>query len=146
VHLRRALLLFAIVLGLAALATSISRTPSERSGDEAGPPTSTPPAQTTPAAAPLDNNPGERTIVFDAGVEKPVKRTLEVDRNATVFVKTEEDGLVDVDGLGLTEPAEPGTPATFEVLESKPGSYVIYFTPSAGEEAERVGVLEIVAG
>ena len=34
--------------------------------------------------------------------------------------------------MGLTDPAEPGTPATFDVLAGAPARYPVTFTPTLG--------------
>jgi hypothetical protein len=138
VHLRRALLLFAIVLGLAALAASVSRPPEE--SDEPAPP---------PRAADPDRAP---TLRPGTAVSKDlVDLTLHVDRRrrlrltagqaATLFVRTDEPGQVELPELGLGASAEPLTPARFELLVSDPGRYEVTFTPASLDEPRRAGTL-----
>jgi hypothetical protein len=135
VHLRRALLLFAIVLGLAAVAASFSR-----SGDEA--------PESPPAAAPEQPtvSPGpsaERAATLRFNGARDQTRRLEVGRPATVEVAVDEPGLVEIPLLGLSSPAGPLTPARFDVLPSEARRYPIVFTPAAGDEQVPAGTLVV---
>ncbi len=139
-ELRRALLLFAIVLGLAAIVTSVSRPPERAQRDDR----SGPPAGSTrsPAANPRRNDlPAQ--VSFSAA--KPGARRLEVGRPGTVIVKVPLPGQVELEGLGLSASAEPLTPARFEVFAARPGRHRVRFTPSPGREARSAGTLRIVA-
>jgi hypothetical protein len=137
VHLRRALLLFAIVLGLAAVAASLSRPRDEaerRSDSPAG-------RQRTPLlGAPPRLEPGT-TLRFDAS--KPAKGRLPAGRATAVVVAVREPGLVEIPLLGLSAPATPLTPARFEVLERDEGRYPILFTPADGDESRSAGTLAV---
>ena len=132
-HLRRALLLFAIVLGLAAIATSLSRPPESR--DE--------PATDT-AQAPAPSTGGEPATARFPAEGEPRLRRVPAGRAATVTVAVSEPGQVTIPGLGLSAPAEPLTPARLDVFAPEAADYEVRFTP-AGEGAGRtVGTLEIV--
>jgi hypothetical protein len=143
VHLRRALLLFAIVLGMAALVASLSRPIEQRRGDttpsepreprEAGPPVATP----TPAPELT------KTLSFDAAENESMR--LRAGRAATVEVSVGEPGTVEIPGLGLTAPADPLTPARFDVLATSPGRYELIFSPSTGEPDQRAGRLVVTS-
>ena len=135
-HLRRALLLFAIVLGLAAVAASLSRPGS----DDREPP---PPASMPPQATVSPGTAGEPpvTLVFQA--ERDQTRRLEVGRPAAVQVAVDEPGQVEIPPLDLAAPAEPVTPARFDVLASEVRRYPITFTPAAGDEARPAGTLVV---
>src|ERR687897_401113 len=130
VHLRRALLLFAIVLGTAALVASLSRPVEDRRERERpadpGPPTATP----TPSSRP------ERPVSFEAA--KDESRRLRAGEAATLEVTVTEPGNVQIPELGLSAPAAPLTPARFEVLPAEPGDYEIEFT-AAGAQTEPGG-------
>jgi hypothetical protein len=142
VHVRRALLLFAIVLGVAALAASISVEPRERRADP--PPTTTPtgPSQARPGTTPVTPATTDLTVAFPPRKRGRVpRRKLEVGRAATVVVAVAESGQVDIPTLGLTDAAEPDSPATFQVLLDRPGRAPILYTPAAGTETRRVGTL-----
>jgi hypothetical protein len=136
VHLRRALLLFAIVLGLAAIAASLSRSGDD---DRERPPASPPSGQPTvsPGTA---GQPPER-LRFDA--ERDQTRRVEVGRAATVEVAVDEPGQVEIPTLGLAAPAEPVTPARFDVLASEVRRYAITFTPADTEESRPAGTLAV---
>jgi hypothetical protein len=136
VHLRRALLLFAIVLGTAALVASLSRPVEDRRERErpadSGPPT----------AAPTPSSPPERPVSFEAA--KDESRRLRAGEAATLEVTVTEPGDVQIPELGLSAPAAPLTPARFEVLPAEPGDYEIVFT-AAGAETEPAGRLVVTS-
>jgi len=143
VHLRRALLLFAIVLGLAAVAASVSRT------DRTRPAPSPPAPNTTQTAGPGTDtspapDPGSRVLRFDQGGRREV-RELPVGRAATVVVNVDSAGQAELPGLGDIRPAEPSTPASFDVFTNQPGSFSVIFHPAGGGPSERVGTLRVVA-
>jgi hypothetical protein len=133
-HLRRAVLLFAIVLGLAALAASISRPREQRQAEEPAPPSAP-----TVVPAPERTEPAQAT--FSAGGKRETQR-VEAGQQTQVLVKARAPGHVDIEGLGLTAPAEPLTPAHFDVLPT-PGRYEVRFTPATGSRSELVGVLRV---
>jgi hypothetical protein len=145
VHLRRALLLFAIVLGMAALVASLSRPVSERrdrstqqTTPEPGPPVATPgpgPAEPTGGA------PG--TVTFQASEKE--SRRVRAGVAVTVEVAVSEAGTVDIPDMGMTAAADPVTPARFDVLATRPGRYRLLFTPAAGEQAEPAGTLVVTS-
>jgi len=129
VHVRRALLLFAIVLGLAALATSISRPPRE--ADE---------RERSPAAPQATQGPSEPEVARSEGSELGLpgprgKRSIVVPAGeaVTVNVAVPEPGAVELVGLGLSSPAEPLTPARFDLLLDDPGAHRVRFTPAGGD-------------
>lgn len=143
-HLRRAVLLFAIVLGLAAIAASVSRPrddPAERAAEPDGSaPAELPEEPPTVAPGASDDGPAVR-VTFDAAKG----RTLELgpDRAATVLVAVDEAGQVEIPDLGLSEPATPLTPARFELFAPDPGRYEISFIPADGNEPRRAGTLAV---
>lgn len=150
--MRRALLLFAIVLGMAALVASLSRpiedrnrqstipTETEPETADPGPPTATPGAGGEgpgTAEAPA-------TISFDAADHQ--SKRLPAGESATVEVSVDAPGSVEIPDMGLTAPADPFTPARFDVLASRPGRYRLVFTAAGGEqEAEPAGSLVVTS-
>jgi hypothetical protein len=144
VHLRRALLLFAIVLGLAAIAASVSREPDE-SGERAeqpappvaeeGPDTPSVSPGTAPAA------PGAVELAFDAARDQT--RRIDAGQAASVMVEVDEPGLAEIAELGLSAPADPLTPARFEVLVRDPGRLELTFTPVDGDAPGPAGTLVV---
>ncbi len=133
-HLRRALLLFAIVLVLAALAASIS---APRSDDA-----SEPPSGLTEEAAPAPARPSAGELRFSAE-GKPVTRKLDAGAPARISVSVEEPGQVELEGLGRTASAVPGTPAVFELFANEPGRHAVVFESARTDERERVGTLVV---
>jgi hypothetical protein len=152
VHLRRALLLFAIVLGMAALVASLSRPIEGRHGQstapvrptekaEPGPPTATPAA---PAPTSDEASSAPKTVSFVAADRDSKK--LRAGEAATVEVSVTEPGTVDIPDLGLTDPADPFTPARFDILATRPGRYSIVFTRAGGDaHAEPAGTLVVTS-
>ena len=138
VHLRRALLLFAIVLGTAALVASLSRPVEDRRERERpadpGPPTAT--------ATPTPSSPPEKPVSFEAA--KDESRRVRAGEAATLEITVTEPGNVEIPDLGLIAPAAPLTPARFEILPAEPGDYEIEFT-AAGAEAEPAGRLVVTS-
>jgi hypothetical protein len=134
VHLRRALLLFAIVLGLAALTASLSR-PREQGPnpfDRTLPETTVGPGKRS----------NEKEVRFTAE-GPPRTRTLRLGSAGTVTVAVDESGQARLEGLGLVAPAEPLTPASFPVHADLPGRYPVLFTPAGEERSRRVGTLVV---
>ena len=137
-HLRRALLLFAIVLGLAAVLASVSgpRDASDDPGEETviesdQPPTASP---GTPAAVEL--------TLFAAD---PQPQRIRAGQAATLFVEVEEPGQVAIPDLGMAAVAEPLTPARFDVLTRQTGRHPIEFSPAGADDARvRIGTLVVV--
>jgi hypothetical protein len=147
VHLRRALLLFAIVLGLAAIAASVSREPEE-SGERAerpAPPASTEQAPGEPSASSgsAPAVPGAVELSFDAARDQ--RRRLDAGQPASVMVEVDEPGLAEIAELGLSAPADPLTPARLEVLVPAPARLELTFTPVDGGAPAPAGTLVVRA-
>jgi len=139
VHLRRALLLFAIVLGLAAVAASISRP-----GTSTEPLRGTPPptdSESQPTVAPGPSVPTTELTFYSA---EPRAQGIDAGQAATVYVEVEEPGQAFIHDLGMSAVAEPLTPARFDVLTQQIGRFPITFQPAGAEAGEeRVGTLVV---
>jgi hypothetical protein len=130
-HLRRALLLFAIVLGVAAIAASLAP-PPDREGAPARTETeAAPPAQPREDGARPAGGEAVR-LDFDATASRPVERRVERGRHVIVTVSAREPGEVRIASLGRTDFASPRTPAVFDLLLTAPGRHEITFIPPAG--------------
>ena len=136
-HLRRALLLFAIVLGTAALVASLSRPVEDRSVREARPDPGPATAAPVPSSAPAE------PVSLDAS--KDESRRLRAGSAATVEVAVTEPGNVEIPGLGLSATGDPLTPARFEVLPAEAGDYEILFTPASDGEPKPAGRLVVAS-
>jgi hypothetical protein len=136
VELRRALLLFAIVLGLAAVVATLSSPTSPSRTDTA------PIVSPTQTARPGPRGARTRTLAFNAG-RAPVTKTLDAGHAATVVVKVDEPGTVVLRGLGLTAPAEPLTPARFDLLSGSAGRHQVELIAANGVRGRTVGVIVI---
>jgi hypothetical protein len=135
VHLRRVVLLFAVILGVMAIVTA---TAPDESDDG-------PPAPAAPPPEPGSRGAPER-VTFHVGARGPLPEArVPRGRQAIVEVRVREPGQVALEGFGLLEPAEPGTPAVFDVFTRRPGRYEAVFTPVRGGQPARVGTL-VVAG
>lgn len=130
---------------MAAIASSIARPPDgddDRTAGDRGD-TGAGGGRTT-VVEPAPDTPEPTTIEFEEAA-RPQTRELEADRPATVVVEVDTPGQVGIPSLGLTAPAEPLTPAMFELLVDDAGSHAITVRP-AGSEARpsRVGTLRVV--
>jgi len=139
VELRRALLLFAIVLGIAAIATSLTGGSTEREDK----PESRPAGGATPIAGPQPERAETAALSFSTK-RKPRTERLEAGRAATVIVEVAQAGEVGLPEMGLSGTAEPLTPARFDVLERRAGTYAVRFTSAQSGESRVVGKLRIV--
>ena len=137
-HLRRALLLFAIVLGLAALAASLSAPQRAERTDTSETPS--PDAEALLAPGPSATEPASLTFT---AAKKPRTEELQAGRAAVVTVRVRDPGQVELEGLGLTAAAEPATAARFDILVDDPGSHRVRFVPAGQGEAETIGVLRV---
>lgn len=139
-ELRRAILLFAIVLGLAAIVTSFS-SPAQRNDEGASDPAAIRPGPAR--AGPRRTAPRPPLLSFSAA-ERPRTRQLASGQAATVRVESRRPGEVELPGLGLSGATDRLTPARFDVLETRPGRYPVRFTPAGGGEPRTIGALRIV--
>jgi hypothetical protein len=133
---------------VAAIVSSIAR-PPERGGDSAsessgGKPAGTETAPNASATQPGTRTPQPKTVQFRSGA-KPPTRTLEVGQPATVLIDVETASQVAIPSLGLTDTAEPLTPAMFEVLVTAKGRHAIVAQPAGSDSPPaKVGVLKVV--
>jgi hypothetical protein len=136
---RRLLVLFAVLLGLTALVTSLAPRPNSlRTPGIAQQPTpSATPVPTPETAVSGTSRRIEQTISTDARTRPKVK--ARVGDVLALTVRGDVLDSVEIEQLGELEPIEPGSPARFEVLLEKPGELRVDLV-----EAERlVGVVEV---
>jgi hypothetical protein len=127
VHFRRAILLFALILGLAALVAAVSPTRVAR-GPAIAPPT-----------AGSGTEPAIRELAFSVG-GKRVRRAREGE-HVVLSVASEAGGLATIPRLGRTASVGPAAPAQFDLLAPAPGRYDVMIEPSGASEPRRVGTL-----
>jgi hypothetical protein len=134
-HLRRAVLLMALIFMVIAIVGALVPVPRERV------------ARVAPRPAPLPHPaPGApvRTLSLRfPAPSAPPRLRVEGDSHVVLQVATSEPGQATVDPLGLIAPAEPDTPARFDLLATRPGSYPVEFEPAAGGPARTVGTLTV---
>jgi hypothetical protein len=133
-------MLFAIVLGLAALVASLSRPLEPRRDDSES---SRPGERRTPSAAPRPAPEPPAVISFDAGQNEAAR--LRQGRAATVEVSVGEPGSVEILEMGLSAPADALTPARFDVFAARAGRYELVFTPADGDRVEPAGRLVVTS-
>ena len=143
-ELRRALLLFAIVLGLAAIVSSVANPPvrEDRAAEEpARTAPGTTPSRPTATAQPAAGSTTE--IRFTVGRPRKTE-TVSAGTAATVIASVEEPGEVGIDGLGLIAQADPLVPARLDVLSTRPGRYAVRFTAVPDAKSRLLGFLQVV--
>ena len=137
------LLLFALVLGLSAVVASLAP-PPERDAERIERP-----ALKAPAAGPQEVSRTE-SVRFEAPEPEARRfetrtRAVTLDSSLSVDVEVPGPGEVVLDGLGLRQPADPLSPAHFDLLARPEGRYAVVFFPVSGD-AKLVGRLEFVRG
>lgn len=134
------------MLGLAAIASSIARQPDDDRRE---------PADAADTAAGASGGSGSTAAATGAAAgaagpvavrfsqrRAPQTRSVGVDVAATVLVEVAVAGQVRIPSLGLTAPAEPLTPARFDVLLDGTGEHVIELDPAAAaQDPVRIGAL-----
>jgi hypothetical protein len=136
VHLRRAILLFALVLGLTALAAAVS--PSRDDGNDDG----------EAVVAPAPSLPGverlPRQIVLDTRRPRgrsPKLMRARANEHVVVSVLASGGGLATIPDLGRTATVSAAAPARFDLLAPAPGRYDVMFEATGSDEPRRVGTL-----
>ena len=129
-HLRRALLLFALVLGLTALATAVAPTPQSQDNGT---------VEAPPPGPPLPS-PTVVTFQAPAGHGRVPHRDVSSSANVIVRVESDEGGQASIPGLAQLGTVAVGSPAVFNLLDVNPGTYDVMFQPALGTPA-RVGRL-----
>jgi hypothetical protein len=135
---RRMLLLVAVLLGVTALAASLSPTP--RVQDDEGESEPPPPPPRAEPAPPSDAPLGSMRLRFDAA--RPATHTVPPGSHVVIEVDVPEPAEVSVPVLGLAGVAQPGTPATFDVLLGERRAIELQWTPT-DRPTERAGTLVV---
>lgn len=139
-HLRRALLLFAVVLGLAAITASVSR-PGDQAREAA--PATGASERPRPTIEPRPEEAGATVpaepVALD--VAAPARKRVIVGQAVTLEVSVDEPGQVEIPTLGLNAYAEPLTPARFELLLRRTGRHRVVFRASGEEQGTRAGTV-----
>jgi hypothetical protein len=132
VHLRRAILLFALVLGLTAVAAAVSPSRDEDDAPPAVPTTATYAANVLP-----------REVEFEALESgKPKVVRAQVGQRLVVTVASAEGGLVRIPKLGRIDSVSPAAPARFDLLAPPAGRYDVLLELGGGpSEPRRIGTL-----
>jgi hypothetical protein len=134
-HLRRAVLLMAVILVVVAIVGALVPVPRERSAGEA--PRAAPGAD---SAAPVR----ALSLRYPPKGDAPRLR-VRAGTHVVLQVGTSESGQASVKALDLVAPAEPDTPARFDLLASRPGRYPVAFQPAAGGAVRTVGTITVAS-
>jgi hypothetical protein len=130
-HLRRAILLSALVLGLTALVAVVS--PSRQPDQTAVLP--------APSVSPAEALPREVVVDARAGARGPRVVRARVNEHIVVSVLSARGGLAVIPRLGRAASVSAAAPARFDLLAPAAGRYAVMLTPSASLESRRVGTL-----
>jgi hypothetical protein len=136
-QLRRALLLFAVVLGLGALAASLAP-PPDRSEDRPRPPAQIAPAERRGEAGKTVN------LSFQAR-GRPRTATVGLGRHVVITVSARHAGQVSVEGLGVVSAVTPRSPAQFDLLTEREGRFRVVFLPATASAGRTAGYLVVTA-
>jgi hypothetical protein len=137
VNVRRALLLFAIVLALAAAAATLSNPRHDKTS-------SAPAGSLAVPGASAEERSVKGEGVVDFSTARPRTHRVPSGRATTVRVHVQSAGQVQIRGLGESAPADSVTPALFDLFPDHPGRYPVEFTPAASDSSESVGTLVAV--
>ena len=130
-QLRRGLLVFALVLSALSLGAALAPPPKD---DE---------EPATTAARPRTPAPGPTAIELrQPAPEVPPVRRVRTGAHIVLRVSARQSGSVEIPGLGLLQPVEPGTPALFDLLASRPGRYDVNLV-ATGAERTKLGTLVV---
>jgi hypothetical protein len=121
-NLRRVLLLMTMVLLLTAVVISVAPPRKEEESGGAG---------AAPAPQPVRSPPPREVDLRFPPPERPPTIRLVQGDHAVVEVATSVAGEATL--MGLLDSAEPGTPATFDVLAQEPARHTATFTPQFGK-------------
>jgi hypothetical protein len=133
---RRVILLIAVILGVTAVAASLAPAPHSTQRPATAPPPQTGGSTVAPPPAPA----APPTIAFAAqAAKRPPVKTVKAGEHVVVEVGAATTGEAAIPALGLSGSAEPGTPATFDVIVPA-GRATVTFTPTLGA-AQTVGTL-----
>jgi hypothetical protein len=125
----------ALVLGVVALVEALVPVPRGRGLAPA------------PQAAPALPSPApvrSLELRYPAGRARPRQVRVPTGAHVTIQVTTSVAGQAVISRLGLVQPADPGTPARFDLLATTPGAYDVSFEPAAGGTAT-VGRIVVAA-
>jgi hypothetical protein len=132
VHIRRAILLFALVLGLTAVAASLAPTPRESRNQT---PSKVPPPPPAPAGQ------GITVVKLRApATAKPPEPQVKTGTHVVIAVSSSQAGQAAIPTLGRIASVGAYSPARFDLNAPAPGRYPVWFTAPGGE-AQQVGTL-----
>jgi hypothetical protein len=131
---RRLLVLAAVLLALGAVAASLAPR------DLRGPSSTTTAGTSPPAASPTPAQGREVSLVVDASARPLATVTARVGDDVHLAVRASAPDSVRIEALGQSEAADPYSPARFDFVPDRPGSFPI----TLAQSGRRVGVLRIV--
>jgi hypothetical protein len=135
---RRLLIIMVVLLVLSSVAAALVPPPTERSQPEEEQ------APTTTTGRASGGSQRVRQLLaarVEAEARRPARITAHVGDQLALTVEAEAYREVEVPAFGLLEPAEPGAPATFDILVDRPGSFLVRLAAS-GRAIARIEVRE----
>jgi hypothetical protein len=136
---RRLLVLFAVLLGLTALVTSLAPRPTVTRPGLAQP---TPAATASPAPTQVETTSRRITATMSADAGRPRTRIrARVGDVLALTVRGDVLDSVEIESLGKIEPIEPGSPARFETLLDRRGELRV----SLVDDERLIGLVEVSA-
>jgi hypothetical protein len=132
-HLRRAVLLMALVLGVVALVEALVPLPRDRGR----------PAQPRAAPAPVAAPPVRTIRLRYPPTGRLASVRVATGAHVVIEVDTSTAGQASLAGLGLVQEADSATPGRFDLLATRPGAYDVTFEPAARGGAARLGRLVV---
>lgn len=122
-HMRRALLLMALVVFVVAAVGALVPGPSERSAGESP----------DLAPAPVAGAPARTLELRYPAREEARRLRIATGTHVVIEVATTQPGEARIARLGQVQAAEPATPARFDLLAEQPGDYEVWFDPAIGD-------------
>jgi hypothetical protein len=128
VHLRRALLLFALVLALTAVAASLAPTRPEEDSPALGP--------ASPVAPPGAGEQAALTFSAPAPEGRRPERRVKAGAHLIVTVDVAGPGQAAIPRLGRTDSATVDAPGRFDLIAPPRGRYPVTFISPQGETSQ----------
>ena len=133
---RRLVIVMLMLLGISTLAAALAPPRSERTGSSSTTTRTTRSTTLTPPGGELVR------AAIDAQAERPQRIRIDLGDQLSLEVKTTRAIQVEIAGLGLTDNAAPLSPARFDLLADRKGSFEVRLQ----ESRRKLGVVEVRAG
>jgi len=126
--------LVAGVLLISAVASALTQERRPRASTQAAPPAAQAPSHAT--SGPV------KVVRFVVGPGPGAVQRVALGQHVTVSVQVDQPALVSAPDLGLSAPANPGTPASFDLYTTRSGRFALILQPIDGV-LRRAGTLVV---